>query len=267
MTFKLTRHRVKVFVVLTAARMLVGTIAGAHPEHLSEPVLPPDSQPTHIDSSSPRQAVRRLQHEITFYQNRIRRNPTDGLDRAALASVYVQLARATGDAHWYHQAAQSAQASLRRLPYNNQGAQLVLARVAEAQHDFEESLRLTHIILQTQPTHTDALALQVTANLAKGDLTAANLTAQRLVEQTPTLGTLTLSALVEEAQGQEQPALQAFQQALNLAEPDQMDSRARTHTLLGRFYAHRGELVLAQEQYQAAPQDAARRSFSPPASG
>jgi tetratricopeptide (TPR) repeat protein len=250
-----TEHRCKIMMVLTAAHLLTGAIAHAHPHHPPQPPAPPPvSKSALISAETPRQATAALHREIAFYQARIRTNPEDGLDRAALASLYVQMAKVTGDDHWYEQAAQTAQDSLARLPFANQGAQLVLARVAEAKHEFAETLRLTTLVLQEQPTHPDALALQVTTYLAQGQLDAADRTVQALIEKTPTLGTLTLRALVYEAQGQDQAALQAFQQALTLQEPDDSNKIARIHTLLGRFYARRGELAVAEEQYQAALQ-------------
>ena len=251
MTVNWSTHRLKMLIVLTAARMLVGTIAGAHPDpHPTVP--PPDQHAAAIHDVSAPSPLATLHQARAFYQARIRRNPTDGIDRAALANVYIQLARATGNPQWYDQAAQTAQASLERLPFNNPGAQLVLARVAAAQHDFAETLRLTTTVLQTQPNHPDALGLQVTTHLAQGNLTAADRVAHTLVNQTPTLGTWTLLALVHEAQGQDQAALQAFAQALRLAEPDALDHAARTHTLLGRLHARRGAITLARQQYQQA---------------
>jgi tetratricopeptide (TPR) repeat protein len=195
---------------------------------------------------------RSLQNEINFYTERIRRNPSDGLDRAALATTYLKLARSTGNSSYYHLAEDTARQSLANLPMNNTAAQLVLARVAEAEHDFPTTFKVIDQVLQKQPHHPDAQTLLVTSQLAVGRLPEASQTAQRLVAQTPTLGTYTLKALVHAAQGQDDQAIQAFQQALAAEEPGEVASSAKTRTLLGRFYAQRGQAQLARQLFQEA---------------
>ncbi len=205
-----------------------------------------------FSSSSSGQVTQALEREIAFYQKRIHRSPEDGLDRAALAGAYLKLARATGDANRYLLAEQSAQRSLASLPFDNEGALLVLARIASARHDFSEAIRLAEQVLQSQPGSEEALSILITANLATGKLDQANRFANSLVNQIPTLGTLTQRALVEVAQGRDQAAIQDFQQALAVEEPEEMGSSAATRTQLGRFYFQRGNHTLARELYQEA---------------
>lgn len=193
-----------------------------------------------------------LEKEIAFYQARIARNPKDGLDLASLASAYLQMARLTGLSNWYLLAEQAAQRSLTNLPFDNHGATLALARIAEARHDFTEAIRLAEQVLQAQPGNEEALALKVTANLAMGQVKEANQVADTLVNRTPTVGTLTLRALVKVAQGQDQAAMQDFQQALIVEEAGDASGSAWTRTLLGRFYAQRGNHTLAAQLYREA---------------
>lgn len=193
-----------------------------------------------------------LGREIAFYQERIRRNPGDGLDRTSLAQAYLKMARATGDANWYLLAEQSAKRSLANLSFDNQGAILVLARIAEAKHDFTESIRLAKQVLQTKPGNEDAISLLVTSNLAIGKVDEANRLTNALINRMPSVGSLTLRALVEVAQGQDEAAIRDFQQALASEEPGETGSSAWTRTMLGRFYFKRGNHKLAKELYQEA---------------
>lgn len=202
--------------------------------------------------SSSGQVTQALEREIAFYQKRIYRSPEDGLDRAALAGAYLKLARATGDANRYLLAEQAAQRSLANLPFDNQGALLVLARIATARHDFTEAVNLAEQVLRSQSANEEAHSILVTANLARGNLDQANRHADAVVEQIPTLGSLTQRALVKVAQGQDQAAVQDFQQALAAEEPEEMGSSAATRTFLGRFYFKRGNHALARELYQEA---------------
>ncbi|MFE1745997.1 tetratricopeptide repeat protein [Coleofasciculus sp. H7-2] len=193
-----------------------------------------------------------LGREIAFYQERIRRNPGDGLDRTSLAKAYLKMARATGDANWYLLAEQSAKRSLANLSFDNEGAILVLARIAEAKHDFNESIRLAKQVLQTKPGNEDAISLLVTSNLAIGKVDEANRLTNALINRMPSVGSLTLRALVEVAQGQDEAAIRDFQQALASEEPGETGSSAWTRTMLGRFYFKRGNHKLAKELYQEA---------------
>lgn len=199
-----------------------------------------------------------LQQEVAFYQKRIQQRPEDGLSRAALASTYLKLARATGDTSWYLLAQQTAQASLARLPFDNPGAQLVLARIAEAKHDFKASIRLSQQVLKSRFNNEEAMTILVSSSLAQGKIQEADKIAQQLVQQTPTLGTFMLQALVNAAQGQDTLAALHFQKALDAEEPGEVGSSARLRTLFGQFWMERGKSdrarVLLQEALRILPQ-------------
>ncbi|MFB8791567.1 MAG: tetratricopeptide repeat protein [Potamolinea sp.] len=191
-----------------------------------------------------------LSKEISFYQERISRNPQAGLDNTALAQVYLKMARATGDANWYLLAEQTAKRSLSNLPFNNSGAILALAKIAEARHDFKQTIELSQKVLQEKPGHEDALSLLVTSYLAIGKVDEATRVANQLVEQIPSLGTLTLRALVNQAQGKDEAAIKDFKLALAAEEPGEAGSSAWVRTLLGRFYYKRGNHQLAGQLYR-----------------
>lgn len=193
-----------------------------------------------------------VQKEITFYQQRVQADATSGLNLASLARAYLKMGRATSESSWYLLAEQTAQRSLANLPFNNNGAVLVLARVAEARHDFPQAIHAATEVLKSQGDNEDALAIMVTSHLAQGKLPQASQSATALVKRIPTLGSLTLLALTKAAQGQEQEALQAFQSALAVEEPGETGSSAWTRTLLGQFYYKRGQLQLAGELYREA---------------
>lgn len=184
-----------------------------------------------------------LQQEIAFYQQRLAIDSKSGLNRAALAGVYLTMARATGQGGWFLLAEQAAQRSLADLPFDNRGALLVLARIAEARHDFRTALRFAK---QVGFDNEDALALSVTSNLAMGKVSEANAAAETLVNRLPNLGSLTLRALVREAQGRDAEVLRDYKQAMATEEPGEVGGSARARSLLGRFYTRRGQLTQAK---------------------
>jgi tetratricopeptide (TPR) repeat protein len=193
-------------------------------------------------SSSP---VARLEQEVAFYQKRTRENAQSAIDRADLALAYLRMARTTGAGNWYLLADETAQQSLVLLPFDNQAATAVLARVAEARHDFAGALRLAAQIPQPE----EALGIQVTSNLARGKLDAARQAVDQLVDLTLSMNAFTLQALVKTAQGKDQEALQSFQQGLAVEESGDLSNSARTRVLIGRFYYERGQLELAENLY------------------
>lgn len=199
------------------------------------------------DLSPSGRARESLTAEISEVQLRAQRNPTDGLELATLAGAYLKMARLTGDDRWYDMAETSAQQSLENLPFNNDGAVVALAKIAEANHDFAEAERLAQ-----QAAGGEAMAIVVTAQLATGQVEAARAGADELVEFSPSLGSLTLRALARQAQGDRVGALEDFQQAIAVEEPADVRGSALARTLLGDVYAGQGQVGLAQALYEEA---------------
>ena len=104
-----------------------------------------------------------VESSIALYQGRVQQRPEDGLDRAALAGAYLKMARVTGAANWYLLAEQEAQQSLANLPFDNDGAVMVLAEIAQAKHEFAEAVRLAN-----QVSGAKSLTVVVTSKLAMG---------------------------------------------------------------------------------------------------
>ena len=190
-----------------------------------------------------------IQQEIAFYQQRLAVDSRSGLNRAALAGSYLKMARATGEGGWFLLAEQAAQRSIADLPFDNRGALLVLARIAEARHDFATALRFAK---QVGFDNEDAIALSVTSHLAMGKVSEANAAAEALVNRIPNLGSLTLRALVRESQGRDAEVLQDYRQAMAAEEPGEVAGSARARSLLGRFYARRGQFVQAKALFLEA---------------
>ncbi|MEG4074132.1 hypothetical protein QUA30_15955 [Microcoleus sp. Pol14C2] len=190
-----------------------------------------------------------IEQEIAFYQQRLAVDSRSGLNRAALAGSYLKMARATGEGGWFLLAEQAAQRSIADLPFDNKGALLVLARIAEARHDFATALRFAK---QVGSDNEDAIALSVTSHLATGKVSEANAAAEALVNRIPNLGSLTLRALVRESQGRDAEVLQDYRQAMAAEEPGEVAGSARARSLLGRFYARRGQFVQAKALFLEA---------------
>ncbi len=199
-------------------------------------------------SAGERHPTGRLQQEIGFYQTQVQQHPDRALEQAALASAYLSAARLTGEGSWYLLAEQTAQRSLAILPMDNSEAHSVMARVTEAKHNFAAALRLAEQI----PKPAEQLSIQITSNLALGQLTAAGQAADALADLTLSQSAFGLLALVQTAQGQDAAALKSFDYALDVEEAGELSVSARTRTMLGRFYYERGDLKRASDFYNEA---------------
>ncbi len=105
-----------------------------------------------------------LLREVTFYQQRVSQDPESGMNTAALAVAYMKMAKGTGESSWYLLAQQTAERSLTNLSFNNNSAVLVVARVAQAKHDFTEAIRLSQQVLKLERGNQQAQAILVTSH-------------------------------------------------------------------------------------------------------
>lgn len=203
-----------------------------------------------FDQSLPRNRnpVLTLQQEIATYQQQVQKYPDSGLEQAALAASYLKMARLTGEESWYLLAEQTAEQSLAKLPFDNREAISVLARVAEARHDFATALQLADQDLKPE----EATAIRTSSNLAMGKLPAASQAVDQWVDSMLSPAAFTMQGIVRYAQGKDQEALQSFRYALDLEEAGDLNQSARLRTLLGRFYYERGQLDQAEALYREA---------------
>lgn len=186
--------------------------------------------------------------EIGFLQERVNRNPDSALNLAALAGGYIGKARVTGQNTWYILAQQAAERSLGLLSLRvgNVGAQLSLAEVAQARHDFTGALGLIREVTKLQPNNASAISLRATIQLALGEPEVARRDVDDLVKELPNVSNLTLRATIAEAQGRLEAARADFERALEIEEPDDPFGSARTRTLFARFLVRHGEHNLAR---------------------
>ncbi|MDJ0620099.1 MAG: tetratricopeptide repeat protein [Calothrix sp. MO_192.B10] len=250
-TQKLNISRTKAVLVITTSIAITTALTISYFLQSQSSRLPAPYRYS-LSRSSPGTNNRRaiIQKEISFYQQKVRQNPQSGLNLTFLAQNYLKMAKATGESDWYLLAEQAAKRSLSNLPFNNQGAVIVLARVAQARHDFQQAIDLSQQVLKIKPSDENALAILATSNLAMGKLQQAKTATDKLVNKIPTQGNLTLQALVLTAQGQEQAAIDTFKFALAAEEAGEKGSSAYTRVMLGQFYYKRGQLQLAEKLYQ-----------------
>lgn len=199
-------------------------------------------------------ARRQLDDQLAGLEERARSVAPSPIDQAELADLYFRRGKLTGSPADLATAEELARRSLTTLPSDN-GAVLVLAKLANARHRFAEAIALASRAGR-KPAALSALA---TAYLATGELAAAAVAAETLVQAQPTSASLLLRALVMAAQGRDEEAASDFGRAALAEEPGELQEAARLRALWARFLLRRGELdgaeLLLDEALRIAPGD------------
>lgn len=188
-----------------------------------------------------------------FLKRRIKLNPANsGLDRAALAGVYLGQSELQSDVLLIDRAEEEATRSLKQLSFYNLGAKLVLAKATEERHEFASATQQAKAILIESPGEVAALSILVSSNLGFGKLTEALTSADELVRLKPETNSYTLRALVRLAQGEEALALEDFSLAFKAEKGGDRRGSTFLRTVIGRHYYHKGDLASADGYLDSA---------------
>ncbi|MBI3924178.1 MAG: tetratricopeptide repeat protein [Armatimonadetes bacterium] len=210
-------------------------------------------------STGPELAYRYSEHpgpsvdeHIAFLEERVARRKLSFLDRNSLALAYLEKARQKDDPAWFERARVLARESLDLMPRQNGSAELVLAQLAEAHHDFATAIRLAEQAVENGADPLDALALLAGAHLESGHIAQAAALAEELAARFPGSAAMVLRARVEEARGRDDRAIELYGTAIRLEEPGERPHSAKLRAMLGRLYARRGDHERARELYRAS---------------
>ncbi len=190
--------------------------------------------------------------EVEHFKARVDHNPEGFLDRAALAEAYLARARETRDPAMYLLAEENARLSLKSMPHLNPGAELVLAQLDVARHDFRGALERIARILGEDPAHIPARALKVTALLALGQVPAASQLADELARQQPGLASSVLRAQTLVARGRDEEAARELWKGIDREQAGELASSLQARVMLARLYARHGKLRLAERVLTSA---------------
>ncbi|MFM8316411.1 MAG: tetratricopeptide repeat protein, partial [Deltaproteobacteria bacterium] len=187
-----------------------------------------------------------LTQNIKDIEAKIGQNSPGAMELSALATLQISQARATGDLSFYRKAELNAERSLQILPHFNDQSLLVLARVAEANHQFDRAISLATKTISGK-FKTEALSILVTSYLAQGNLKEASVRADQLIEVKPGVGGYPLRALVLDAQGRKEEAEYDYKRALIVEDLGELFHSAWARALLARFYLKDRNLPAAEE--------------------
>ncbi|HET6597113.1 MAG TPA: tetratricopeptide repeat protein [Anaerolineales bacterium] len=216
--------------------------------HSSETL--PDPQRIHGDDLA---SVPPVEEAIQFFQERIKANPQDAVSYTLLAEQYVRRARETGDASSYQRAEAALRKALQRIPNYGQ-ANVSLASVYYAQHNFRPALELAQNVYEENPGISGALVTIGDAQMALGNYTEAEAAYKELSEQSATPPVLARLAALEEATGDSQQALELMRRAAGeaLQAGGTKEGVAWYVLRVGDLYFNMGQPKEAGRYYEAA---------------
>jgi len=191
-----------------------------------------------------------LDAEIARLQDTVRAAPRAAAPQVALASAYLEQARATADPGLYARADALLRAVLATRP-GDADALVASAGLALSRHDFRRGLALAQRARAARPGALAALPPLVDALVELGRFGAAERTLQRLIDAKPTLAGYARVSYVRELRGDLDGAVAAMRRAVAAGGPTP-ESVAGVQALLGGLELARGDLAAAGAAQRAA---------------
>jgi tetratricopeptide (TPR) repeat protein len=188
-----------------------------------------------------------LEGSIAALQTRIRTVPGDWQAMASLGLAYVQEARVTADPSYYPKAEGILRASLEAHPQANEGAEVGMAALAAARHDFAAALRFGRRAQRANPYDGNVYGVIGDAQIELGRYEAAFATFQRMVDTEPNVASYARVSYARELQGDVRGAVEAMTAARAIA--GTRGDEAWASFQLGELWWNAGSVARADRAY------------------
>jgi tetratricopeptide (TPR) repeat protein len=184
----------------------------------------------------------------------VRLNPNDSKASLALAALFLQEARATGNYAYYDKAAlKYVEDVLKNEPGNFQ-ALLFKAILLISQHHFSEGLAVAEQAQKINPYNAFVYGILVDSHVELGNYKAAVENADKMISIRPDMRSYSRIAYLREIHGDYPGAIEAMQMAVESGVPgDEGTEWCRIQ--LGKLYEKTGEVEKAKLLYQIALQN------------
>jgi tetratricopeptide (TPR) repeat protein len=193
--------------------------------------------------------------------NTIKAKPDDVKANLALASLYVQEARASGNHMYYDQAAlKYVNAVLNKDPQNFEGLSLK-ALLMLSQHHFAEGLKIAEAAKTINPYNAFIYGLIIDGNVEMGNYTAAVENADKMVSIRPDIRSYSRISYLREIYGDYPGAIDAMKMAVSAGLPGD-EGTEWSRVQLGRLYENTGDLRNAEMHYTIALENRPAYAFA-----
>ena len=179
---------------------------------------------------------------------KIENDPSDIKSRIALAAIYLQEARSSGNFGYYDRAALNCVNAVLKKDANNFEALTFKAMIYLSQHHFAEGLKLATQILKTYSYNAFVYGILVDANVELGKYKNALDDADKMVSIRPDIRSYSRISYLREIYGDIPGAIEAMKLAVDAGSPGS-ESTEWARVQLGKLYEQLGEMKYAEMYY------------------
>jgi tetratricopeptide (TPR) repeat protein len=238
---------IQMVAVIVGAALLVYPLQAAQPEPGKEKAQ------AATEPFSPYAYLLSTDQAISFFQERVKRDPKDCVNQTLLAEMYIRKAREAGHFASYERAESAIQRALELDP-TYVPAQVDRAILLSAKHRFTEALELAQQIYQKNPGEPGILLIVGDAYLEMGRYREAEKAYDELMRKDRTATLATRRSRLAELKGDSEDALRLMERAA------EEERRARVskeggvwyQVRLGELHFNAGHLEEAARHYEAA---------------
>ena len=179
---------------------------------------------------------------------KIKNDPSDIKSRIALAAIYLQEARSSGNFGYYDRAALNCVNAVLKKDANNFEALTFKAMIYLSQHHFAEGLKLATQIQTTYSYSAFVYGILMDANVELGNYKAALDDADKMVSIRPDIRSYSRISYLREIYGDIPGAIEAMKLAVDAGSPGS-ESTEWARVQLGKLFEQLGEMRYAEMYY------------------
>lgn len=194
----------------------------------------------------------------------LREDPTDSKSALALASLFIQEARVTGNYSYYDVAALKQVEQVLKKDPSNFEAVLFKALIQLSQHHFSDGLVTAQQAQKINPYNAFVHGILIDANVELGNYTEAVQQAEKMISIRPDLSSYSRISYLREIHGDLPGAVEAMKLAVEAGLPG-ADATEWARVQLGHLYENLGLVKSASLQYQTALDE--RPGYAPALAG
>lgn len=207
-----------------------------------------------LDRNGPTANTREWQLTRTYTERllqSLRQNPSDAKSSLALAAIFIQEARVTGNYVYYDKAAMKYVNNVLRADSTNFDALTFKALIYLSQHHFADGLTVAEKARTINPYNAFIYGLVVDGNVEMGNYDSAIANSDKMVSIRPDLRSYSRISYLREIYGDYPGAIEAMKMALAAGAPGD-EGTEWTRIQLGHLYENTGDLISAKMHYTIA---------------
>jgi len=184
----------------------------------------------------------------------VRENPADIKSTLALATVYIQESRITGNSMYYDRAALKYINDVLEKEPENYEALAYKALIYLSQHRFTDALPIAEKAQKAGPGNALSYGLLIDSHVELGNYEAALENAEKMISLRPDLRSYSRISYLREIHGDNSGAIEAMQRAVTAGSPG-LEATSWARIQLARLYENIGDLKAAEMHYIIAAEE------------